>query len=40
MSKDTIYMVDGGYPVEAYGGYEVAYYGYPNKMPLKGKEER
>lgn len=30
MCKDTIRYVNGGYPVEYYGGYEVHWYGEPN----------
>ena len=32
MAKDTIRYVDGGWPVEAYGGYVVSHYGYPQEQ--------
>lgn len=32
MAKDTIRYVSGGWPVEAYGGYKVKYYTYPERV--------
>ena len=31
MTKDTINYVNSGWKVEDYGGYEVIFYGYPEK---------